>query len=446
MIIRQSRYRRSPCLCASVASLALVASAVGGPSDPADERDRLPERSISAAQSLIDKASAGDTVVLPKAIYRIGGLRHRGVGLTVDKPIVLDGSGSIVRGAGFDEDSRSLSGRSVLVAIGASGATLRNLVIEQAPHHALGVSGEENVVEEVVVRDCWRTCVVLVGDRNVFRFVEVHNSRHGSGLGLGPHDDDGPEGNLIERSVFHDNGYLPDGTPVAGIPGDRTKDGTGGANSDGTGASKGCSDKRPSNVCLGNRWVRNIAYRNRDDGFDVSVGEGTEFVGNIAFDNGPHGRRGFKMLRTGRADFLGNVVAGGAHERPIEYRGPAGTTGRLFHNTVIQWTGGVAIEVAKGDVDARGNYEDRAGAGLRDPAFSPPLWRYDYPAATVHERWGSLYEAFRQALSPAPGSPLVDAGEVIPGYHCPAAGPGDGSCVRWQGRAPDLGAFESGSR
>jgi hypothetical protein len=429
-----------------VASLALVATAAGRPDDPADERDRLPERSIGAAQSLVDKAAPGATVVLPRAVYRVGRLRHRGIGLRVDKAIVLDGNGSVVRGDGFDEDSRSLSGRSALVAIDANGATLRNLVIEQAQHSALAVAGDGNVVEEVVARDCWRSCVGVVGDRNTFRFLEVHNSRHGSGLGMGPREDDGPEDNLIERSLFHDNGYLPDGTPVAGVPGDRTRDGTGGANSDGTGASKNCSDKRPANVCLGNRWVRNIAYRNRDDGFDVSVGEGTEFVGNIAYDNGPHGRRGFKMLRTGRADFLGNVVAGAAHERPIEYRSPAGTTGRLFHNTVIQWTGGVAIEVAKGNVDARGNFEDRTGTGLRDPAFSPPLWRYDYPAPTVRERWQSLYEAFRQALSPAPGSPLVDAGEVIAGYHCPAAGPGDGSCVPWQGRAPDLGAFESGVR
>jgi len=35
-----------------------------------------------------------------------------------------------------------------------------------------------------------------------------------------------------------------------------------------------------------------------------------------------------------------------------------------------------------------------------------------------------------------------DLGELIPGFHCPKAGPGDGSCVEWYGKAPDIGAIE----
>jgi len=39
-------------------------------------------------------------------------------------------------------------------------------------------------------------------------------------------------------------------------------------------------------------------------------------------------------------------------------------------------------------------------------------------------------------------SAAIDAGEIIPGLHCPAAGPGDGTCVEWYGKAPDIGACE----
>lgn len=41
------------------------------------------------------------------------------------------------------------------------------------------------------------------------------------------------------------------------------------------------------------------------------------------------------------------------------------------------------------------------------------------------------------------GSPAIDAGALIPGVHCLAAGKGDGRCVEWSGKAPDIGACES---
>ena len=44
----------------------------------------------------------------------------------------------------------------------------------------------------------------------------------------------------------------------------------------------------------------------------------------------------------------------------------------------------------------------------------------------------------------AQGSDLIDAGVLIPGYHCSTAGahPGE-NCAEWYGSAPDLGPFES---
>jgi len=44
----------------------------------------------------------------------------------------------------------------------------------------------------------------------------------------------------------------------------------------------------------------------------------------------------------------------------------------------------------------------------------------------------------------AQGSDLIDAGTVIPGYHCSTSGAHPGqNCVEWYGSAPDLGPFES---
>jgi len=62
---------------------------------------------------------------------------------------------------------------------------------------------------------------------------------------------------------------------------------------------------------------------------------------------------------------------------------------------------------------------------------------------------GSPFCAAAGALL-SPGSPAIDAGEIIPGYHCPLAGSSqnqprqaDGSpCAEWYGTAPDAGACE----
>ena len=45
-------------------------------------------------------------------------------------------------------------------------------------------------------------------------------------------------------------------------------------------------------------------------------------------------------------------------------------------------------------------------------------------------------------LRPAPNSPAIDAGVVIPGYHCASAGPNSSGCIEWYGSNPDIGAYE----
>jgi hypothetical protein len=50
----------------------------------------------------------------------------------------------------------------------------------------------------------------------------------------------------------------------------------------------------------------------------------------------------------------------------------------------------------------------------------------------------ALCDGFRLAR----GSPAIDSGELIAGFHCPAPGFNDSGCVEWFGKAPDLGACE----
>ncbi|MBI4051383.1 MAG: hypothetical protein HY400_02640 [Elusimicrobia bacterium] len=48
-------------------------------------------------------------------------------------------------------------------------------------------------------------------------------------------------------------------------------------------------------------------------------------------------------------------------------------------------------------------------------------------------------------LKPATGSPAIDAGTIVSGYHCPVSGdidPTQTGCKLWYGSAPDIGAFE----
>jgi hypothetical protein len=369
---------------------------------------------IAVAQALVDAAAPGSTVLLPQAIYATN-VTGGGVGLTVAKAIVLDLNGSVLRGAGV---GTSTSGNSRIVEIGG-GATVRNGIVEQARNHGVVVAAA--TIEELLVRDCTETCVV-VGTGAVVRYVEAHNSRLGTGFGTGA----GTNDILIHRSIAHDNGRDPDGNIVGS-----------GGNSDGSGTFKDCEDT--ADHCYRDKWVENIVYRNTDDGFDVSVRD-AELRGNISWGNGPAGRKGYKMLRSGTASYYGNVAAG-PQERGFEFRFLAG--GQKIYQNLVLGQSNQAYYFSGSNSSAHDFRANVSTAALVvSPGFEPPLWRYEYPAPTVAQRWAFLYGAFRAAFTAA--GPAVNAGQVIPGYHCLAAGPGDGTCVEWAGSAPDAGPFESG--
>jgi len=56
--------------------------------------------------------------------------------------------------------------------------------------------------------------------------------------------------------------------------------------------------------------------------------------------------------------------------------------------------------------------------------------------------WMGPAECVAAGLLLAPNSPAIDAGLLIPDFHCPAPGPDPSGCAEWSGAAPDIGACE----
>ncbi|MBI4430393.1 MAG: right-handed parallel beta-helix repeat-containing protein, partial [Candidatus Omnitrophica bacterium] len=78
--------------------------------------------------------------------------------------------------------------------------------------------------------------------------------------------------------------------------------------------------------------------------------------------------------------------------------------------------------------------------GLNDSEFSLVI----NPNIGIDEIQGELNSIRNQAeqkFGPKASSPLIDAGTIIPGLHCPSAG-ATGDCRVWYGLAPDIGPFE----
>lgn len=441
-------------------------------------------RAFRSPQSAVDLTKPGDTVRIRAGVYK------QGAGPTVllvnrsgtpEAPIRIEAYGDGVvelRGRGFEDQDRDGDGRadgpassgdrSALVAITADHVHLRGLDVGQSSYHGFIIQGSDNRVEETVVHDSWMSNLsVGSGSRNnVVRYVESRNARHGGGIGLGPSAKDPRElrGNRIERCLSHHNGRLPDGSLVLPIRGDPA----GGGNSDGAGTSKTCAPALGANLCVNLAFVENIVWGNADDGFDNSFADSL-MQDNISFDNGPRGNRGFKELRyTSGNTYVGNLaVANGAFG--FETRAHGGI--RLFHNTAVRNPNrGLEAKITAGEITARGNVA--ADNGYADLSFSGSLLTGNWaasaqgdprfrnagvvvdtrlPAGTVEARYEFLRTQLVAAFTPAPGSPLIDAGSRIEGLHCasaddgPSRPPVDSPCRHWRGKAPDLGAFESGA-
>ena len=396
-------------------------------------------------------------------------------------------------GVGFDD--RDLNGdgladgvpysakRTTLLRVDGDYIQVKGLRCTNGQRLGFALTGNFCLIEECVAYDNFSHNFSIFKSMqkqqgNIFRNVEGYRSRHGSGFALVR--DASSQAlttcNAVIDSLFYDNGYQPNGNKVLPIGGDPA----GGGNSDGILTDKNFHDKAVAvdNFGPNNFIVGVIAYHNADDGIDLSLADSL-IERNISFDNGPEGRRGFKVLREVRGlTFRANVAY--RCERGFEVRPPAGEVVDMYNNTSLGHTqhgmieeGGGGLGTFANNVSGNNNGVDYWFGGQwmhnwsEDGTGVPPDSSGDiglvqealvidtmFPSSlrTVAERAAHVRAQVRAAFVPDKISPLIDAGVVIPGYHCeradddpvnpmPLTAPGR----HWRGAAPDIGAFESGT-
>ena len=368
--------------------------------------------------------------------------------------------------------------RETLLLVEGDYVHIRGLRFFNSGGSAVKVTGSFCYIEECRAFDNWYDQFIIRNDsRNtlegtVFRFVESCRSRHGSGAFL---DINSREPGLITAtaivdSLFYDNGFQRDGEKVLKILGDPA----GGGNSDGITIGKSVSDcadfvASVENFGPDNILLRNICYHNADDGIDICFAESL-LENNYCLLNGPEGNKGFKVFRPVRGLVFRGNLASGNHGIGFEMRSVDTMT--VINNSSIgngrqgMW-GGItrmhnnlcASNKMKDLAVESSGYQNWAEDGinvsrrlrgtpeLKGSEIDPGLIRRE--SLMVKEKVGLISSMIEDAFSPASGSPLIDSGMIVDGFHCPRADddpkspmPPTASGRHWYGKAPDIGAFE----
>lgn len=451
----------------------------------------IPEVEV-AFQEAVNAAKPGDTVIIRGGTYKHKTTTSTKTFLTVansgsaSSPLVIraaDGEIVKIEGFGYAESSSSPSKTNgILVHVTGDYVQIYDLDLSYATKHSLIIDGNNGYFENLTVHDSWMANI-LIGysnkevSGNTLKYIESFRGRHGSGFLINRASGDvfSVKNTLIENSISYKNGFQPDGVKVPTIDGDPA----GGGNSDGFGVSKYCQDLATSvgvdNLCPSNVLKNNAVWGNADDGYDVSMGGGSVLQGNISFNNGPQGQRGFKVLRDvkGGLSFFGNISVGEG-ERGFEPR--FNDVGKLFHNVsvgqpmqgvilsaiaptkvkvfnnVSMSNGSTDLSIPSG-VEMKANWSSSNGEpSLVTSSFSASTISTEFPVgASILEKYEFIHSQFKTAYSPKKGSPLIDAGSFEPGYHCERADDGanpmdpNSECRHWGGAAPDIGAFEYGA-
>ncbi len=443
-------------------------------------------------QRAIDDARPGDSIKLRGGVYRhqitskstfflkVAVNGEAGAPITIEP---FEGESVHLVGFGFADDTYNPKRKDErLIDVTGDYIHIHNLELSRSSRLGLVINGNYGVYENLIVHNCWSTNIVVRAEDasvegNVISNVESYRSRHGSGIGLASVSNP-PQiirGNRVEYSLVHDNGHMPDGSISPKAAGDAY----GGGNSDGMGSFKTCHDDRKfyglKNLCPNNTFLGNIAWNNADDGFDVSFAQGSWLIDNISFNNGPKGNKGFKVFSRvqGGLNFVGNIAMS---QPSFGFEVQVDDAGLFYHNTSVQ-NQGTAMSVRAFHpepgktrlVNSLGAYSPgglREGTGFKqqtnhwdnkqgDPKLVNPEFNAaavdisSVESATVAEKREAIRAQFLRALAPAKGSPLIDAGTLIAGFHCERADdaaknpmPGNADCRHWNGAAPDIGAVE----
>jgi hypothetical protein len=386
--------------------------------------------------------------------------------------------------------SAKFSNARFLMVISGDYITVRKM---RMSHGRAGIlnQGKHNLIEEMVIHDTWFGLVSHGNgaEFNTLRYTALFRSHHWINSGVAVSGTGRANQNIFYRNlVAHAGQQQPNNARVLPALGDPN----GGGDSNAMGASGNCLYNAPGggltdNMCLDNVWQENIMWDNNEDGIETYSGNDW-VIANMAVD--PVGQlrsNGFNIhhypafgytwsgnVTADESDGVGGfTIRGHASIRVLHNlalrlaprRGFLAAQGKhgagICRNNISRLNG---IEFALGWCAASNNFNgDTSGApGLVDENFGFAAMNAITEACiergaphlvTVQSCWQAAWNTIHEKLSPAPGTPIIDAGSFLAGYHCPSADddpvtpePASSACRHWRGSAPDQGPFEFGYR
>lgn len=374
-------------------------SALSDPADTDDWRASLPAptaaNTVTTANSRAEIQSKVNALQPGEALYFRGGTylytTTAAAGSADSSFITVGVSGSasghatimaypgetpIIQGVGWASETNGPTGdQAGLICVSGNYVRVYGFEITASGKHAIAVDGSNAHITENYCHDNWEGGIIL-GSRGVAAFdhtssvVEYNRccyNRRSTGIAILLRDQiyQNVDDLTIRRNLCYRNGYNTG--DVINI--------FGGGNSDGISVAKAAHDNYlPSTGDLDpavsgrqNRvhnlhLIQNICFRNADDGFDISPGEGTKVIGNIAFKNGPSGNRGYKILRDlyENLQWLGNIALGSSAniwtDKVYVTRITAGSAAEVFvSDTITGATSGATATVTAVEIFTNGN-------------------------------------------------------------------------------------------
>lgn len=196
-----------------------------------------------------------------------------------------------------------------LLQINADWTRVYGLDISYSSRYGIELNGSYAHIEENTLHHTWHSAIILADasspSGNVsgseILYNDVNYVANGTGIWLsydGSSDSHETDDNVIKGNIVWRNGFLSNDSEAPTNPGD----------ADGIGFFKDCNDAYipgrnldseitgRHNQCHDNKLIRNVAIWNADDCVDVSSGDGTKIIGNLAGNCGDEGNRGFKVF------------------------------------------------------------------------------------------------------------------------------------------------------
>lgn len=180
------------------------------------------------------------------------------------------------------------------------------------------------------------------------------------------------------------------------------------------------------------RFRGNVVFSNNTLGFGFdSVVTNNSIYNNIIYDNG-WGRWG--SMITGEGTYLGDSSGLSTFYNNIVYGNFRDNKGTLSASHDYNLWGDFMGTLSPNEIEGR------------NPLFNNPdaPVTIDFPSGTpIETKLATIRNEVKDKFSLQAGSPAIDKGVKIDGYHCSASGVDDGNgCRVWYGNAPDIGPFE----